>query len=184
MFNNLLGSGHVSSYARIDTDFIEESGEHRRRVASLSLNLRTILYRDTMTSTGFNPNPEWHWPQDAHLPSAPQASPGRSPMPGTFHEEPSSAPKPNQPPKQKPSTTPKPRKHWPPRTCRYAHFGVHSSNLAANRGHMLPFASRKLLYSLELSYYLGEKPRLGSNMIFLAPEIVFFLGFPSQEKRR
>lgn len=49
---------------------------------------------------------------------------------------------------------------------------------------MLPFASRKLLYSLELSYYLGEKPRLGSNMIFLAPEIVFFLGFPSQEKRR
>lgn len=39
------------------------------------------------------------------------------------------------------------------------------------------FASRKLLYSLEISCYLGEIPRLGSNRIFLLPEMCYFSGF-------
>lgn len=71
-----------------------------------------------MTSTGFKPNPGWHWPQDAPSPPARQASQGRSSMPGAFHEEPASTPNLNQPPKPGSNTTPKPRKHWPPRTCR------------------------------------------------------------------
>lgn len=71
-----------------------------------------------MTSTGFNPNPEWHWPQDNQSPAARQASRGRSPMPGVFHEDPASGPHMDQPPKPGSKTTPKPRKHWPSRTCR------------------------------------------------------------------
>ena len=70
------------------------------------------------SSTGFNPDPEWHWPQDAHPRPAPQDSQGRSSMPGAFHREPVCATKSHQPPKPKSNTTPKPRKHWPARTCR------------------------------------------------------------------
>ena len=87
-------------------------------MSSLYFNLQAALFLDFMTSTGFNPNPEWHWPHDSHSPPTPQASQGTSSMPGAFHEEPASATKLNQSPKPNSNTTPKPRKHWPPRTCR------------------------------------------------------------------
>ena len=70
-----------------------------------------------MTSTGFSPNPEWHWPQNSSSP-APQAFQGHSSMPGVFHEESVVPPKSNQPPNPKPHATQKSKRHWPPRTCR------------------------------------------------------------------
>lgn len=39
-------------------------------------------------------------------------------MPGAFHEESASVPTMNQPPKPTPNASPKPRQHWPHRTCR------------------------------------------------------------------
>ena len=70
-----------------------------------------------MTSTGFSPDPEWHWPHNATT-STPQAFQGYSTIPGTFHEETASTPKSNQPLNPEPNAAQKPRKHWPPRTCR------------------------------------------------------------------
>ena len=74
-----------------------------------------------MASTGFNPNPHWHWPEDTSPPSVPPTHHRDSPMPGTFHEEPSSAQGNSQRHKSSPrgpKPTPKSRSHWPPRTCR------------------------------------------------------------------
>ena len=70
-----------------------------------------------MTSTGFNPHPEWHWPQSSRPTPAPQAFRNNTSMPGAFHEEPASGPKSDQPPISKPDTAQRPRNHWP-RTCR------------------------------------------------------------------
>ena len=71
-----------------------------------------------MSSKSFNPSSEWHWPEDSYSPPAHHSSGGKSSMPGAFHEESASSPKASQPPKPKLNTTPKPTKHWPPRTCR------------------------------------------------------------------
>ena len=72
-----------------------------------------------MTSTGFNPRPEWYWPQNTHLPPRPRASQDSSSMPGAFYEDPTSSPKPDQPRRPRSTTSPEPkRKYWPPRTCR------------------------------------------------------------------
>ena len=70
-----------------------------------------------MTSTGSSLNPEWHLPRNVST-LTPQALRASSAMPGTFHEEPASSPSSNQPPNAKSDNTHKPRKHWPPRTCR------------------------------------------------------------------
>ena len=71
-----------------------------------------------MTSTGFNPHPEWHWPQNSRPTPAPQSLRNNTSMPGAFHEEPASASKSNPPPISKPDNGQRPRNHWPPRTCR------------------------------------------------------------------
>ena len=70
-----------------------------------------------MPSMDSSLNSEWHLPPNVstHMPQALRAS---SAMPGTFHEEPASSPKSNQPPNAKSDNAQKPRKHWPPRTCR------------------------------------------------------------------
>ena len=70
-----------------------------------------------MASTCFSLNPEPHWPRSSSTP-APHTFRDHSSMPGAFHEEPASAHMSNQPPDPKPNTTKKPKKHWPPRTCR------------------------------------------------------------------
>ena len=71
-----------------------------------------------MTSTGFNPDPEWHWPQNNHPTPTPQAFRDNFSMPGAFHQQPANAPKPKEPSIPNPNTTNKSKKHWPPRTCR------------------------------------------------------------------
>jgi len=81
-----------------------------------------------MNSTGFNPDPRWHWPAASQ---SPQADQGTSAVPGGFDAESSSAhhirerPQPSSTKKTPQSTpnpgasaTPKPKKHWLPRTCR------------------------------------------------------------------
>lgn len=70
-----------------------------------------------MASTCFSLDPEPHWPRSSSTP-APHTFRGHSSMPGAFHEEPASAHMSNQPPDPKSNTTKKPKKHWPPRTCR------------------------------------------------------------------
>ncbi|KAL8927169.1 MAG: hypothetical protein Q9172_001493 [Xanthocarpia lactea] len=71
-----------------------------------------------MTSSGFNPNPDWNWPQD--IPSAPPNSadiPARESVPGAFDQNTSSQPtqRSTSPSAQR---APKPGRHWPPRQCR------------------------------------------------------------------
>ena len=70
-----------------------------------------------MTSPGFSLNPERHRLRNTSTPT-PQASPDYSSMPGTFHEEPASALKSNQPLDPISNTTKKPKTNWAPRTCR------------------------------------------------------------------
>lgn len=111
-------------------------------------------YRDIMTSTGFNPNPEWHWPKNTHLPSAPQASSVRSSMPGAFQEEPASVPRSKQVPKPESHTTPKPRKHWPPRTCRICFETV----VRTSRSRLLLFGSKIQVTYRFLAHLLGPAP--------------------------
>ncbi|KAL8841620.1 MAG: hypothetical protein Q9170_000834 [Blastenia crenularia] len=71
-----------------------------------------------MTSTGFNPQPEWSWPQDVPTASqdAPDTSMHRS-VPGAFDEDaPPQPTEPDTPPK--PQYPPRRERHWPPRQCR------------------------------------------------------------------
>lgn len=77
-----------------------------------------------MTSTGFSPYPLYAGGPPVHPTAAGQHS---SQMPGSFHEEPATAtateaprqPRPAQGPQKQPQgNTPKPRRHWPLRTCR------------------------------------------------------------------
>ena len=86
----------------------------------------------SMASASFNPNPQWHWPVDDNISSSTGTDHMTSPMPGTFGEETSQRAThgKDQSPRQRASkeeprdprtdknTTPKARKHWPPRTCR------------------------------------------------------------------
>lgn len=71
-----------------------------------------------MTSTGFDPHPEWHWPSD--IPSASASStdtPRHHSVPGAFDED--ASPQPRQRHSQpEPQQPPKREKHWPPRQCR------------------------------------------------------------------
>ena len=78
---------------------------------------RRCGHRYLMTSTGSSLNSKWHLPRNisTHMPPALGAS---SAMPGTFYEEPASSPQSNQLPNAKSDNTHKPRRHWPPRTCR------------------------------------------------------------------
>lgn len=71
-----------------------------------------------MTSTGFDPEPRWHWPQD--IPSEPlptATNPAHHDVPGAFNEAESPCPRQGhtaskpQPPSQR-------DRHWPPRQCR------------------------------------------------------------------
>lgn len=82
-----------------------------------------------MTSTGFNPNPEWHWPKGPVAESVHPTREGTSPMPGLFHDESSSSQESHHPqadparathqqPSQGSNPTANARKHWAPRTCR------------------------------------------------------------------
>ena len=81
-----------------------------------------------MTSTGFNPNPEWH-------PSpAPQALRSNTSMHGTFHEDPHSDPNANQSSNSKPDAIPRSRRHWPPRTCRICFETVEPTFYAPSEG--------------------------------------------------
>ena len=80
-----------------------------------------------MTSTGFSPYPSWSWPKGAGEPPVHPTAAGHnsSQMPGHFHEgsiparenpqQPRAASEPHQQPQ---GNTPKPRRHWYPRTCR------------------------------------------------------------------
>lgn len=101
-----------------------------------------------MASTGFNPHPEWHWPQDIPAASSSGRNEGSSSIPGAFNEEhhvcsenPSlhaikstkmyqknpglfdtdvdgSNFNEKSAPQPGSRTTPKPAKSWPSRTCR------------------------------------------------------------------
>ena len=96
-----------------------------------------------MTSSGFNPSPTWSWPSDIHPTSAQRSANAASSMPGTFQDgapssasrEAGSSPNTSSGKSSDQSSTPKPRKHWPPRTCRicfetvYPTFHPPSENL-------------------------------------------------------
>lgn len=90
-----------------------------------------------MASTGVNPIPAWHWPQDIHATTSHPDLHG-SPMPGGFTDHPrtsggdqhslnaqarpteESVPNspPESPPTSNPGSAPRSERHWPPRTCR------------------------------------------------------------------
>lgn len=76
-----------------------------------------------MTSTGFNPEPQWNWPRDIPLEPtfANTDAPRHRFVPGAFDEDAPprprqtrTSPKPQQPPQQ----PPRQERHWRPRQCR------------------------------------------------------------------
>ncbi|KAL8643074.1 MAG: hypothetical protein Q9228_000313 [Teloschistes exilis] len=72
-----------------------------------------------MTSTGFNPHPEWQWPQDiptTSSPSSAEASMLHS-LPGAFEEHGSPGPAEGDT-SPKPKGNPRRARNWPPRQCR------------------------------------------------------------------
>ncbi|KAI9879431.1 MAG: hypothetical protein M1830_008562 [Pleopsidium flavum] len=63
-----------------------------------------------MSSTAFNPNPEWHWPEHVHAPSVhPDHLTGASDIPRAFQDNHFA---------ELEHKTAQSAKHWPPRTCR------------------------------------------------------------------
>ena len=85
-----------------------------------------------MASASLNPNPQWHWPVNDNMSSSTGTDHITSPMPGTFSEETfqHATRSKSQSPRRRSSkaappdsrteknTTPEPRRHWLPRTCR------------------------------------------------------------------
>lgn len=83
----------------------------------------------TSNATGFQAPPSWSWPADIHPTSAQATSKPDPAMPGSFHDhdeehasastsstDPSATNSHQSPPQSRPP--PKPRRYWPPRTCR------------------------------------------------------------------
>ena len=71
-----------------------------------------------MASGASGSHPQWHWPEDLRPPNGHINSDGQSQAPGAFQEDIKFVPQDGGREKPASNPTPKPEKHWPPRTCR------------------------------------------------------------------